>query len=327
MGRASRSAAAQTLTLPDVNSYANTNGGTTYLQANGAGSTLKLPALTSLGGLERQSRRPGASRRPDALARAGLPGHQQPRTSRSRVDGSGSEIDLTTLTSLDVANSGSLAVTNHATLLDPNLTSISRIAVTFDGNPPIATDQVNDEDPSQGIDRTKEALITIDNTRPTSSVNPLPATETTTSFTVSWSGSDGDGSGIAYYNVYVSDNGGTYNNFMMDTTATSTTYTGQAGHTYRFISIATSNVGLNQPGTSTPQATTTVTAPNGNAIPDAVPHIHVAKPHSDIHIAWPDVFDTAPGNRDERPRRDQQEAPGDRGHRHLQRRRQRHRGG
>ena len=39
---------------------------------------------------------------------------------------------------------------------------------------------------------------------------PLPATESSTSFTVSWSGSDGDGSGIASYNVYVSDDGGPF---------------------------------------------------------------------------------------------------------------------
>ena len=92
----------------------------------------------------------------------------------------------------------------------PTGTQIRNVAlVTFDANPPIATDQVDDEDPSQGVDPTKQALITIDAGPPTSSVAPLPATETTASFTVSWSGQDDPGgSGIAFYNVYVSDDGG-----------------------------------------------------------------------------------------------------------------------
>ena len=149
----------------------------------------------------------------------------------------------------------------------PTGTQIRNVAnIVFDGNTPIATDQVSDEDPSQGIDPTKQALITIDNTAPTSSVAALPATESSTSFTVSWSGSDGDGSGIAYYNVYVSDDGGPFDPFQMNTTATSATFTGQPGHTYSFISIATSNVGINQPAPSTGQATTQILATPPQAV-------------------------------------------------------------
>ena len=140
-------------------------------------------------------------------------------------------------------------------------TQIRNVAnIVFDGHTPIATDLVSDEDPSEGTDPTKEALITIDNTVPTSTVTALPATESSTSFTVSWSGSDGDGSGIAYYNVYVSDDGGAFENFMMSTTETSTTFTGLPGHTYSFISIATSNVGISQPAPSAGQATTEIVA-------------------------------------------------------------------
>jgi RHS repeat-associated protein len=149
-------------------------------------------------------------------------------------------------------------------------TQIRNVAdIVFDGNTPIATDQVNDEDPSQGIDPTKEAPITIDNTVPTSTVAALPATESSTSFTVSWSGSDGDGSGIAYYNVYVSEDGGPFDPFQTNTTGTSATFTGQAGHTYSFISIATSNVGITQPTPSTAQATTEIitTAPPSQPAP------------------------------------------------------------
>ena len=50
-----------------------------------------------------------------------------------------------------------------------------------------------------------------DTTAPSSSVSALPATTSTKSFNVSWSGSDNSGgSGIASYDVYVSDNGGNF---------------------------------------------------------------------------------------------------------------------
>ena len=46
------------------------------------------------------------------------------------------------------------------------------------------------------------------------------------------------GSGIASYNVYVSDNGGHYAPLVTGTTATSTTFNGVNGHTYSFMSVA-----------------------------------------------------------------------------------------
>ncbi|MFI5454955.1 MAG: RHS repeat-associated core domain-containing protein [Isosphaerales bacterium] len=136
-------------------------------------------------------------------------------------------------------------------------TQIRNVAnISFDFAPNIATDQVNDQDPSKGIDPNKQALVTIDATAPTSSVKPLPATTTSTSFTVSWSGSDGAGSGIASYNVFVSNNGGPFTPFLTGTTQTSATFTGQFDHTYGFYSVATSNVGNVQPTPTAAQATT-----------------------------------------------------------------------
>ena len=84
---------------------------------------------------------------------------------------------------------------------------------------------------------------------------------------MTWSGSDGDGSGIASYDVYVSDDGGPYQLWQSDTTQTSAIYTGQDGHTYRFYSVATSNVGLVQPAPGVPQATTTVNLPTPTPTP------------------------------------------------------------
>jgi len=124
--------------------------------------------------------------------------------------------------------------------------------IVFDTNAPIPTDTTT---------------TTIDATSPTSSVNPMPATSTSKSFTVSWKGSDGAGSGIASYNIYVSDNGRPYQPFLTGTTQTSATFTkGQVDHTYRFYSVATSNVGLSQPNQVTAQATTTVVVTMSKAV-------------------------------------------------------------
>ncbi len=93
---------------------------------------------------------------------------------------------------------------------------------------------------------------------PSSTVAALPATTTTASFTVSWSGSDGQGPGIASYDIYVSDDGTAYTLWQSDTTKTSATYTGQVGHTYGFYSVATDLLGLVQPTPASAQATTKV---------------------------------------------------------------------
>jgi len=130
----------------------------------------------------------------------------------------------------------------------PTATPINQQAsVVFDINAPLATNI---------------ALNTIDAGPVNSSVTALPATETATSFLIQWSGQDAaGGSGIAYYSVYVSDDGGSYTQFQTNTTATSATFTGQIGHTYGFYSVATDNVGNVQPTPLVAQATTTVVSP------------------------------------------------------------------
>jgi hypothetical protein len=143
-------------------------------------------------------------------------------------------------------------------------TQVRNVAqVAFDFAQSIATDQVNDQDPTKGIDPTKQALITIDAGPPTSNVNPLPAASPGT-FTLTWSGSDDPGgSGIASNDVYVSDNGGPvtlWQNF--PATQTSAAFAGQPGHSYGFYSVATDNVGNVQPTPSRPQATTQVPFPS-----------------------------------------------------------------
>ena len=127
----------------------------------------------------------------------------------------------------------------------PTGTEIRNTAtVVFDVNPPISTDQVSESDPSLGVDPNKQALVTLDTKAPTSKVTALPATETSAEFTLNWSGTDDTGgSGIAFYDIYVSVDGAPSTSFQNHSTATSASFVGSGGHQYAFYSVATDNVG------------------------------------------------------------------------------------
>src|SRR4051812_45445931 len=93
----------------------------------------------------------------------------------------------------------------------------------FDLQPLIATDQVDPPDPNKGVDPNKQAPNTIDAGTPTTQVSALPATTTGTIITLPWSGQDDPGgSGVAGYDIYVSDNGGPSTPFLTATAVTST---------------------------------------------------------------------------------------------------------
>jgi hypothetical protein len=143
----------------------------------------------------------------------------------------------------------------------PNLatgTQIPNVAyIRFDINPVIATDQVNDNNASLGIATDKEAIVTIDSTPPTSSVGALGSPQTSTNFVVSWSGSD-VGSGLASFDIYVSEDGGPWFLWLANTTNTSAVYSGAFGHSYGFYSIAEDNVGNLQAAPSAGEASTIV---------------------------------------------------------------------
>lgn len=111
---------------------------------------------------------------------------------------------------------------------------------------------------TNGAINTGTVTNTIDTTPPTSSVKPLPIGESSTSFAVSWSGSDPNGIGIAGYSIYVSVNGGPFTPWLTNTTETSATYTGIVTDTYSFYSIATNDIGLVQPTPSGGQAATAI---------------------------------------------------------------------
>ena len=109
---------------------------------------------------------------------------------------------------------------------------------------------------SQTPIQTTPVFNTLDGDAPTSKVNALSA-NSNPNFTVSWAGSD-TGSGIAAYDIFVSTDGGQYSLWKDDITGISATYTGQAGHTYGFYSVATDNLGLTEVAPTQADTVTTV---------------------------------------------------------------------
>jgi uncharacterized repeat protein (TIGR01451 family) len=123
-----------------------------------------------------------------------------------------------------------------------NAATCNQATVVFDFNPALNTNTF---------------CNSFDVTPPVSHVTDLPAAQSTPNFQVQWSGTD-LGSGIATYSIFVSDNGGPFTAFQTDTTATSATFTGQAGHSYGFYSIATDLVGNVEAAKSAAEATTNI---------------------------------------------------------------------
>ncbi len=138
-------------------------------------------------------------------------------------------------------------------------TQIRNIAdIVFDHQPAIRTNQVDPHDPAKGNDPAKECLNTIDSGAPTSSVSVLPP-QSAGNFAVVWLGQDdAGGSGIAFYDVYVSDNGAPASLWRSKTSDTQGIYAGKQGHTYHFYSIAYDNVGHIEAPPVAADASTTV---------------------------------------------------------------------
>jgi hypothetical protein len=127
----------------------------------------------------------------------------------------------------------------------PNGTEIRNQAkVVFDANEPILTPTWSN---------------TIDTSVPTSRVTALPASQMAGAFSVAWSGTD-TGAGVLSYSVYKSEDGGAFALWQKDVATTSASFTGVAGHTYAFYSVAMDGTGNAEAAKSTADTTTSVTA-------------------------------------------------------------------
>ena len=91
---------------------------------------------------------------------------------------------------------------------------------------------------------TNTVTSTIDSTAPTTTLTATPIVVGSSDYQVQWTATDDNGgSGVKGVTVYVSEDGGDYQIWLDQTTATSGIYNGQAGHTYQFLALATDNAG------------------------------------------------------------------------------------
>jgi len=123
---------------------------------------------------------------------------------------------------------------------------------------PPATNQnsVSSGDTNYYIGGRPYLLVERDTLPPTSSVEPLPPTSPQ-SFVVRWGGED-LGSGIASYDLWVSEDDRPLQAWMTGTTATSITFAGEIDHTYGFAVRARDRAGDEEPIPTEPQASTLV---------------------------------------------------------------------
>ncbi len=115
--------------------------------------------------------------------------------------------------------------------------------------------------------------VVTDSTAPSSSITSLPA-QSPELFAVSWSGQDNaGGSGLTYFDIFVSSNGGPFQVWFQQTTLRGSMYAGTRGSTYAFYSLASDQAGNREqpPGGADAQSAVNLvnTAPVLTAIPAA----------------------------------------------------------
>ena len=119
----------------------------------------------------------------------------------------------------------------------------------------------------------------MDGLTPSSHVASLPATSPAT-FTVSWTGQDGLGAGVAGYSLFVSTNQGPFGLWLNNTTNTSAEFSGEGGNTYSFFSLAADGVGYWEQPPTVPDAVTLVELQTPGGIPTTMlpgPNMKVAR--------------------------------------------------
>ena len=100
------------------------------------------------------------------------------------------------------------------------------------------------------------AVAAADVLAPISRVQPLPPVSFPT-IPLNWTGDDEvGGSGLAFFNIFVSDNGGPFSPWLHHTALRSALFEGAPGHAYAFYSVATDAAGNAEPAPAAPQAQT-----------------------------------------------------------------------
>jgi len=131
----------------------------------------------------------------------------------------------------------------------------NRAVIVFDTNPPIET---------------PEWVNTLDTIAPTSQVLPLSPTQSETSFTVNWTGTD-VGSGILDYTIFFSEDGGPYTPWFIDTVMTTGVFNGQTGKSYAFYSVARDQTGNLEDPPAVADTTTRIGVANRPPLANAGP--------------------------------------------------------
>jgi hypothetical protein len=96
---------------------------------------------------------------------------------------------------------------------------------------------------------------------PTSAIAALPASSFP-QIPLSWSGSDTGGSGLATFDIHVSEDGGPFNLWLEDTALSGAVYPGQANRSYAFYSVAIDEAGNREAAPATADASTTTDREN-----------------------------------------------------------------
>ena len=106
-----------------------------------------------------------------------------------------------------------------------------------------------------------EPPLPDDQVAPSSAVAALPA-NSRAEIPVQWSGQDPGGSGISFFDVLISANGGPYLPWLEKTTLRGAIFQGVPGNSYAFYSIATDRAKNRQAAPTTPDTETTVSLAN-----------------------------------------------------------------
>ncbi len=133
---------------------------------------------------------------------------------------------------------------------------------------------VRSRDQAEHLSAIAEMPFKIDTTPPASQVASLPLPSFGNAIFVSWSGTDEDnGSGLAHYDVYFSDDGSPYQPWLQGTTQTSAAFPAEDGHVYAFYSIAHDIAGNSELAPATPDAETTFVANRAPVVSAGGPYV------------------------------------------------------